>query len=47
MIKGQEHFKVRDLMYDFDEKIEAGSRGEWISENLCPCDNVVVLTRTN
>jgi hypothetical protein len=34
-------------MYDLDEKIEATSVGEWIFENLCPCDNVVVLTRTN
>jgi hypothetical protein len=34
-------------MYDSKENIENGSGGEWIAENLCPCDNVVVPTATN
>ncbi len=32
------------MMYDSNEKIEAGTRGEWIIYNLCPCHNVAVPT---
>jgi hypothetical protein len=35
--------KVRDLMYDSNEEIEAGFGGEWIVENLCPSDNELYL----
>jgi hypothetical protein len=34
-------------MYDSDEEIEVSFGGEWIVENLCPCNNVVVPTITN
>jgi len=39
--------KVTDLMYNSDEEIEAGFGGEWIVENLCPSDNVVVPITTD
>jgi hypothetical protein len=34
------------MMYNSDEEIEVGTGGEWIVENLVPCDNVVVLSDT-
>jgi hypothetical protein len=39
--------EVRDIMYDPNEKIEVGIRGEWIADNLHPCDNVAIPTTTN
>jgi hypothetical protein len=46
-LKAKNTSKVQDLMYDSDEEIEDSFGGEWIVENLCPCDNVVVPTTTN
>jgi hypothetical protein len=43
-LKLQNTYEVREMMYDSDEEIEAGTRGEWIAKNLCPCDNIVVPT---
>jgi hypothetical protein len=34
-------------MYNLNEDIEVGSRSEWIVENLCPSDNIIVPTTTN
>jgi hypothetical protein len=34
-------------MYDSNEEIESGFGGEWIVENLCPSDNVIVPITTN
>jgi hypothetical protein len=31
-------------MYDPNEEIEVGTRGEWIVDNLYPSDNVAILT---
>jgi len=31
-------------MYEFDEEMEAGIGGEWIADNLCPSDNIVVVS---
>ncbi len=31
-------------MYNLDEEIEAGFEGEWITENLCPSNNMVIPT---
>jgi len=36
--------KVKVVTYDSNEEIEVGIDSEWIIENLCPCDNVVVPT---
>jgi hypothetical protein len=35
------------MMYDSDEEIKTRIRGEWISNNLRPCDNFVVPTPTD
>jgi hypothetical protein len=34
--------EVREMMYNDDEKIEAGFGGEWIVDNLCPSDNIAL-----
>ncbi len=39
--------QVKEMMYDSDEKIEAGIGGEWIANNLHLSDNVLVPTPTN
>jgi len=30
------------MMYNDNEEIEVGSRGEWIVDNLCPSDNIAI-----
>lgn len=34
--------EVREMMYNDNEEIEVGSRGEWIVDNLCPSDNIAI-----
>ncbi len=36
--------EVRDNMYEFDEKVEAGINKEWIVDNLCPDDNIIIVS---
>jgi hypothetical protein len=36
--------KVWDIMYEPNEDIEASTGGEWIVDNLYPCDNVAIPT---
>jgi hypothetical protein len=43
-LKPQNTYEVREMMYDSDEEIEAGTKGEWIAKNLYPSDNIVVPT---
>lgn len=30
-------------MHDSDEEVEARTWGEWIADNLLPCDNVAIV----
>jgi hypothetical protein len=30
-------------MHDFDEEVEVRTWGEWIEDNLLPCDNVAIV----
>ncbi len=32
------------MMYDSNEEIKASTASEWIVDNLCPSDNVIVPT---
>jgi hypothetical protein len=43
-LKPKNPLQVREMMYDSDEEIEVGTRGEWIVNNLHLGDNIVVLT---
>jgi hypothetical protein len=43
-LRPKNNLKVRGMMYDLDEEIEVGTKGEWIAKNLFLSDNVVVPT---
>jgi Rps23 Pro-64 3,4-dihydroxylase Tpa1-like proline 4-hydroxylase len=45
-LKPRNKSKVRQMMYNFNEEIEARTGGEWIANNLLPSDNVIVPTYT-
>jgi hypothetical protein len=46
-LRAKNTLEMRELMYDLNEDIEVGSWGEWIAENLCQSDNIIVPTTTN
>ncbi len=43
-LRPKSSLKVREMMYDSNEEIEVSIGGEWIVENLCLNDNVLVPT---
>ncbi len=43
-LKPKNSSEARQMMYDFDEEIEARIGGEWIVENLVLGDNVPILS---
>jgi hypothetical protein len=43
-LRPRNSLEVREMMYDSNKEIEAGTDGEWIVDNLCPSDNVAIPT---
>jgi hypothetical protein len=38
--------KAKSMMFDLDEEIESGTRGEWIADAVCIGDNVVIIAES-
>jgi hypothetical protein len=38
--------KVKNMMFDSDEKVENGTGGEWITSAICVGDNVAIIVES-
>jgi hypothetical protein len=38
--------EAKNMMFDLDEEIKSGTRGEWIANAVCIGDNVVIIVES-